>query len=421
MLTVPLDWSEPDGETMPLRVYRQKSTASESRGTIINFPSGPGESGDIGFASLREQMPDYDLVAIDPRGVGDSGELSCPASNVLDIPLVPPTDEKEFAALRADQEALWSACSTDPAAIASHADAVSNARDAEAFRAALGVDRVNVYGFSYGTLYAERYLGMFGRHVNGSILEGVMNPAQSRREFVTTAAASSQALFERFAKTCGSDDGCVLHDKDIPAVLQAAKRQARDGKVPGTSYGRPWSDAAVSRYMDSAMTSDVRKAAADLLELSRGRNPISDEGPDGQLPARVPYADLLVCSDFDMSVRTVEQARLDHAAMRRAAPDMGYSANSAQYTSICLGGPQPADGSMAPVASRSPVPTLLLSNSHDPSTPVAWANSVEHQLGAGTYHIRTDRAGHGGALEEPAVVQQVTDYMDTVNPRRPEG
>lgn len=419
-LTVPLDWSKPHADTVPLRVYRQKAPDAKNRGTIINFPSGPGQTGDIGFASLRENLPDYDLVALDPRGVGESGALTCSVDSVLRIPQVPPTDRKSFSALHKDQRAFWSSCTTKPAALKRHMDAYSNARDTEALRTALDLDRINLHGFSYGTLYAERYLAMFGRHVNGSILEGVMNPAQSRREFITTAAAGSQALFDRFAKTCAADAECALHDRDIAAVLRVAKDNADADRIPGNAYGRPWSAAAVSQYLDVTMASDVREAATGLLKLSRGNNPIEDDEPGGQptepTPDRIPYSDPLVCSDFDMSVENVNVARRDQAAMRTAAPDMGYSANSTQYTSICLGGPQPAKDSTAPVTSRSHNPTLLLSNSHDPATPVAWANSVERQLGPGTDHIRTDKAGHGGAMEAPEVTKRVTDYLDRVNP-----
>ncbi|PSK97401.1 alpha/beta hydrolase family protein [Murinocardiopsis flavida] len=419
-LTVPLDWSEPDADTVPLRVFRYKAPGGKSRGTIVNFPSGPGESGDIAFAGLREKLPGYDLVAIDPRGVGESSALNCSAEDAVNIPLVPPTDGKSFTALEKEQRDFWSSCTTKPTALKQHTDAYSNARDAEALRTALGLDRINLHGFSYGTLYAERYLAMFGQHVNGSILEGVMNPAQSRREFITTAATGSQALFDRFAKSCAADAECALHGQDIAAVLRTAKDKADAGRIPGDAYGRPWSAAAVNQYLDVAMASDVRKAATGLLKLSRGKNPIADGNPGGQpeepTPDRVPYSDPLVCSDFDMSVESVNAARRDQAAMRTAAPDMGYSANSTQYTSICLGGPQPAKDSAAPVTSRSDNPTLLLSNSHDPATPIAWADSVERQLGPDTDHIRTDKTGHGGAMDEPEVNQRVTDYLNRLNP-----
>ncbi|MFF4739952.1 alpha/beta fold hydrolase [Streptomyces sp. NPDC001262] len=418
-LKVPADWSKPNAETVSLRVYRQKTAGAKSRGTIVNFPSGPGDTGDIGFASLRKSLPDYDLVALDPRGVGESGALTCSAERVMRIPLVPPTDGRPFAALRKDQRAFWSSCTTKPAALKKHTDAYSNARDAEALRTALGLDRINLYGFSYGTLYAERYLAMFGEHVNGSVLEGVMNPAQSRRAFVTTAAAGSQALYDRFARSCASDTGCALHGKDIAAVLRAAKNNAGAGRIPGTAYGRPWSAATVSQYLDGAMASDSREAATGLLELSLGRNPIPDDEehgqPTDQVPDRVPYTDPLVCSDFDMSVKNAGEARRDRAATWKAAPNMGYSTNSTQYTAICSSGPKPAKNSTAPVTSRSSNPTMLLSNTHDPATPVAWADSVERQLGRGTLHIRTDKAGHGAGMDTPGTERRVVDYLARLN------
>ncbi|MEV7420189.1 alpha/beta fold hydrolase [Streptomyces sp. NPDC089919] len=416
-LTVPVDWSRPAGQQVALRAYRMKATGGPGRGTILNFPSGPGETGDIAFATLRDRLPRYDLVALDPRGVGESAPLRCATDRILKIPLVPPTGQRAFEELAAGQRAFWSSCRTSPAAVKGHLDAVSNARDAEALRAALKLDRVNLYGMSYGTLLAERYLGLFGRQVNGAVLEGVMDPARSRRSFVTSAAAASEAVHDRFARWCARNKECVLHGKDLDATLRTAQRQADRGRVPGTAFGRPWSAAAVVQYVETATgNADFAGAARGLAALARGANPDPDDGGGDQpVPKALPYADPVVCSDFDLSVRDRASAAGDLEAARRAAPHLGYSTNAAQYTSICLNGPAPAKGSGTPVVSRSAHPVMLLSNTLDPSTPIAWADAVQRRLGPDTLHVRTDKVGHGGGLDVPDTRRRVAAYLDRLN------
>ncbi|WP_156212991.1 alpha/beta fold hydrolase, partial [Lentzea aerocolonigenes] len=173
-LSVPVDWSRPSGGTVALRVFRLK--AANSEGTILNFPSGPGQTGDLSFATLRDALPRYDLIALDPRGVGESSPMTCATAPAVKIPYVPPTDSPAFDALAANQQDFWRSCTTGVPGLDSRLDAYTNARDADALRTALGLKKINIHGFSYGTLTAERYLARYGHHVNGSLLEGVMNP-----------------------------------------------------------------------------------------------------------------------------------------------------------------------------------------------------------------------------------------------------
>ncbi|MFE3548182.1 alpha/beta fold hydrolase [Streptomyces kronopolitis] len=416
-LTVPVDWAKPESGTVALRAYRQKVTGpSKSKGTILNFPSGPGATGDIAFSSLRKSLPDYDLIALDPRGVGASGPLSCATEKILKIPYVPPTDRRTFHALKENQRSFWSTCTTNPAGLKHHLDAYSNARDAEALRKAMHLERINVYGFSYGTLTAERYLGLYGDHINGSVLEGVMNPAQSRREFITGAAHGMEAIFDRFKKWCAEEAACALHRRDVVSVFRKAQKKADQGHIPGSLDTTPWSFAAVTRYFELTAPNSFKDAADGLKKLSQGKNPMPDgETGQDQIPNTYPYPDPIVCSDFDLSVKNVDQARRDLAATRKAAPVLGFSTNSSNYTSICLAGPHPAKKSDTAVTSRSAHPTMLLSNTLDPATPLTWANSVARQLGHKAIEVRTDKVGHGGGLDNPETKRKVAAYMSQAN------
>ncbi|GGP86788.1 alpha/beta fold hydrolase [Streptomyces melanogenes] len=417
-LAVPVDWSKPESGTTDLRVYRSKP-AGGSKGTIINFPSGPGETGDIAFASLKQDLPGYDLVSFDPRGVSESSPLTCETDKALKIPVVPPTDPQRFDALRKNQQAFWSTCTTGHPGLDRHLDAYSTARDAEALRKAMELGKVNLHGVSYGTLLAERYLGLYGEHVNASVLEGVMNPAQGRREFLTTAAAGTEAVLDRFRKWCDAESACTLHGKDVGEVFRKARHNAAAGHIPGKdAMGRPWAAVSVGQYADGTLSSSFSDAAAGLLALSQGRNPLPEEkeGGEEETSKTFPYADPIVCSDFSLAVPNANQARRDLEAARRTAPVTEYSTNASQYASICLAGPRPAKDSSHPVTSRSANPTMLLSNSHDAATPVAWADKVTEQLGKKAIHVVTDKVGHGGGMQNPDTLRKVRAYVDRFNP-----
>ncbi|MEU3650238.1 alpha/beta fold hydrolase [Lentzea sp. NPDC034063] len=411
-LTVPVDYAKPSGGTAKLRVFRKKAKTA-SRGTILNFPGGPGTSGDIGFGILGHAFPGYDLIALDPRGVGESHPMTCDTKATLAIPYVAPTDNAAFEALRRNQEKFWRSCTTGVPGLDAHLDAYTNVRDADALRQALGIKRINIYGFSYGTVSAERYLEKYGQHVNGSVIEGVMNPAQSRREFISAEAAGPQAVFDKFTRWCATTPDCVLHGQNPAEVFRRAQQNADAGRISGTMFGLRWSSVAVTRYFEKA-SGDFTDAAKGLRDLAEGRNPLPDK-PGEELPERIEYTDPIVCQDFALNVGTVQEARLDLAATKKAAPVLGFSTNASNYTAICLGGPKPDPKASSPVSSRSSHSTMVLANTLDPITPIRWAEQVRKQLGAKGELVVTDQVDHGGGLENPVTLKKVQDYMNRVN------
>ena len=83
-LAVPLDYDDPDGKTIEIMISKLPSqNPDQRRGILLTNPGGPGGSGlslpadiqDLGApASLLDS---YDIIGMDPRGVGRSTPVSC--------------------------------------------------------------------------------------------------------------------------------------------------------------------------------------------------------------------------------------------------------------------------------------------------------------------------------------------------------
>src|SRR5207248_771296 len=78
-LTVPMDYTKPDGPTITLGLLRHKATDPSSRiGSLVINPGGPGASGMVAATGLIKPTAStalgkrFDLVGFDPRGIGAS-------------------------------------------------------------------------------------------------------------------------------------------------------------------------------------------------------------------------------------------------------------------------------------------------------------------------------------------------------------
>ena len=418
LFRLPISWDKPSGPSFDARVYF-KGSDSQLPGTenlpFFIFPSGPGETADVGFATVSSLLPGATMVGLDPRGVGESGRLTCNTRRLIDLPTVMPLARDAFGAAVERSEAFARTCRTQPRALIDHLDAYSNARDAQALRMALGLSQVGIFGVSYGTILAERFLEVDGQAVSAGLLEGLMDPTLSPDRFQATAAMSLERLFDRFKQWCQTAATCQGSPRAAEPVFRSARAQAAAGRVPGvTALHKPWNGAAVTQFLEmSGVNGDFGPMFSGLVALSAGRRPATVHTAVGALPERIEVPDVIVCSDFDLGVSDWGERLHIARTSRKSAPIVKFSPNAASYMAICAGRPRPLPRALAPVTPRTSAPVMLLSCDIDALTPSLWASRVARQMGPSSVHLIAPCIGHGTALEVPAVRAQVMDYLRT--------
>ena len=164
-MTVPLDRANPSAGTIDIAyaLLPRTDTSRRRLGTIAPNPGGPGDS-TIANAGLYTQAlaplrTRRDLLLIDPRGTGRSGALSCPSVAAHDP-------------LSLDQTVLGTLCASDLGAHAGLYGTAAVADDIDAVRAALGVDKLDLWGDSYGTFLMPVYAARHPAHVRSIVLDG---------------------------------------------------------------------------------------------------------------------------------------------------------------------------------------------------------------------------------------------------------
>lgn len=162
-LQVPLDWGDPSGKKITLGMVRaQAADASKRLGNLIFNPGGPGsaasqfveEAAGVFTAGVLEH---FDIIGLDPRGVGLSSRIQCDPDIFNERVSVFPSDQASFTKMVKKQRALGESCLSLTGPLLGHIDSVSVARDVEAVREALGDEKLNFLGLSYGSLLGATY------------------------------------------------------------------------------------------------------------------------------------------------------------------------------------------------------------------------------------------------------------------------
>jgi len=184
MLTVPLDYRNPGGQTIQLALSRIEHTSPDAhyQGVMLVNPGGPGGSG-LELSTLGQYVPDgvggaYDWIGFDPRGVGASvPALTCQAGyfNAPRPSYVPITPDLQRTWL-ARSRGYAQACGQAQPALLAHMTTIDSAHDMDAIRAALGQSQINYYGFSYGTYLGQVYSTLFPQRVRRMVLDSNVDP-----------------------------------------------------------------------------------------------------------------------------------------------------------------------------------------------------------------------------------------------------
>jgi pimeloyl-ACP methyl ester carboxylesterase len=272
---LPLRWSDPSGPTIAIFVKRFRATGKR-RGALWLLQGGPGGPGSD-FEDYAPQQathdPTLDVYLPDHRGTGRSTFLECPEQEAPSSPGGPGITPEEAAACVAAVRAkaghgIFTGITTTDAA-----------RDLEALiaRTRAPSDRVFVYGVSYGSYWAQRYMQVAPKQASGVIVDAMCMPGECDLSLMD---AWHDDGAKRFFATCGDDPVCNSKlGGDAWAKLTVLEAKLRLGYCPGaiaagfgignfkallvtlTSYGgfdlRPLAAALVYR-IDRCTEDDVR-------------------------------------------------------------------------------------------------------------------------------------------------------------------
>ncbi|MEV0294441.1 alpha/beta hydrolase [Nocardia sp. NPDC050710] len=197
VVSVPMNYAEPDGPRIDLTVSRIAATGT-SRGAVFANPGGPGADGLDYWARRVDVLPaelgaEFDRIAVQPRGLRWATPLNC-STDVTDA------TGQQVSLGGGSRDAMKKACDATQPGYLDTITTENTARDLDAVRAALGIERINYLGTSYGTYLGAVYASLFPGRVDRMVLDSNVNPAWVwTEEFAQQQVAGKRRLDDLFA------------------------------------------------------------------------------------------------------------------------------------------------------------------------------------------------------------------------------
>lgn len=395
-LTVPLDWSKPEGTTIDLALA--KSPASGDRkGSVLTNPGGPGGSGIefvqqgvLASGAFADLHGSYDILGWDPRGVGNSEAVDC-GDNTTDYLHLDsdPDDAAEQTELDNAAQAVATQCGALDPELLANISTDDSVMDMEAIRRTIGDEGLTFYGFSYGTTLGSVYADRFPDKARAIVLDGVTDPSQDLEGFLAAQTAAFERQLTSILSNCGGLETCPVEDPaalfdEVAGQLENSPLTVADGKIGPAEL----SVAAVAvTYVDGAE-----------LDLIPGL--VDAKNGDGETLAYL--ADIYYgVTEFDpyLAIECVDQphpvgnAEWEAFADRLAGISPRIGGSVANELLPCANWPVPvARTPKMPTAPGAP-PILVVGNSGDAATPIEQAVKMAESLESGIL-VTSEGLGH---------------------------
>ena len=434
-LTVPVDWSNPTVDTVPLALIRHPAVSPPDRiGALVTNYGGPGESGVDSLRITWSRLPEvvrnrFDVVSFDPRGTGASRPVDCVDDSFLDlstgIPAVAAT-AAQLDAVHQYNAAFAAGCTQRMGAYAGQIGTRNVARDLDAIRTALGVAKLDYLGYSYGTIVGITYAQMFPANIDRLVLDGPPDYWLTTRDYSYQQARGFMSALSAFLDWC-QQTNCSLASAGAPRdVLQQLIARVDQQPMPAD-----YTDGGVTRA--GTLTPSMLESAviAMLYDRSRGwpilADALSAAVQQGQAASLLSIADqylgrapngtwnplveanaVINCVDRPTKKASSATAELaDVATFQAQLPPWGGS----WATTTCVGMPKPAKGDkLGDVRVPGAPPILIVGTTGDPATPYAGAEAMVKRI-SGSQLLTFDSTEH--TAYGRAISTCIDDAVDT--------
>lgn len=392
---VPIDYTDPEGGSIEIQLKKYALPGAE--GMVLINPGGPGGSGietvelaaHVFTSTLRSHVA---IVGFDPRGVGTSAPISCYDDEQLDEWYSTEYDVETDSGWQAYLESVTDygqACLENNPDTLGFVDTVSAARDMDVIRAALGMDKLDYLGFSYGTKLGATYADLFGPNVGRFVLDGAMDLSLDGEALTLGQLRGFERAYRVYLEDCMAGPDCPFtgsvddaYDDTVAMLEELAVRPVESGDPDRPVTDGDLLNAIVLSLYSTENWGLLSSAISAMLA-----------GDGGQVKF---LADFAIERDEDGHYKPSDGAmfaincldlpgHLDKDATRAQAEEFVelsplFGASMAYGSVGCAGFPIESGGGPRLIAAPEAPPMVVVGTTGDPATPYEWSTAMAEQL-----------------------------------------
>lgn len=434
-LLVPEDRSKEDGLTVELAVVIIESHSDAPQpDPVLYLEGGPGGSALLGIDDWLESplRDEREIILFDQRGTGFSWpNLDCPETDAFETGEAP-EGVLQIEAVEACRDRL-----RDFGVDLTAYNSASSTADVADLRVALGIDKWNLFGISYGTRLALTVMRDYPAGIRSVVLDSVYPPNVDA--YIVGAQTQADAILA-LLDTCAADDDCgswypnLEQDLyDVVDMLNVEPIETDDSYFTGDDLV----NALITSLYDSTQIPELPFA---IDEAVNGNHDAWIDLSSGGFQARKGYLNNAqhhfwrqlqrqaqrqdVAEDPEdaqgmfYSVECHEEAPFGNMKQARDMMD-DYPIQLAEpllaeleefYAACSIWGADEADG-IEREAVFSDIPTLLLAGELDPVTPPSWVRLAAETL-SNHFYVEIPRSGHSVSSDGDCVMGIIVDFYD---------
>jgi len=320
-----------------------------------------------------------------------------------------------FAAAKKNAATVASACESKYGSELPYFNTVNTARDMDLIRQAVGDDRLNYLGFSYGTELGAQYLHLFPGKMRVAVLDGAVDPLTSDIAQFADQLQGFEKAFDQFAAWCKTDSACKSVGNPRRAVNRIAAR-ATKSPIPSSAPGETRKatsslvytgvlQALYSQQLWSTLATALKQAlggdSEGLLSLADQYN----ERYDGQY-TNISDANVTISCNDSKPGPSDATIKATTARWVKRFPMFGLWSAASLFT--CQQWQPKRTVPPLPTAPTTPRKVLVIGNLHDPATPYQGAKDLVKTLGNAEL-LSWDGEGHTSYLQGSSCVDKAVN------------
>lgn len=405
-LTAPLDWENLDGNQITLALAIHRADQSEGKALFFNL-GGPGGAA---VSSIVSQVNSslgnglvgaFDIVALDPRGVGASTPVRCLSDEDRDKQAAGTGGDKDPNATPAqlieqakkDSADLAKGCQDLSGNLYKHVDTVNAAKDFDMVRALLGQDKFNYLGYSYGTFLGATYAGLFPTNVGRMVLDGAVDPAVQGDDLAAMQMRGFEASLRHWVEDCQAGRNCPLTG-DADAGMRKMKAffdSLENSPLETSDANRPLTrnlamSAVIGLLYSTETYSILTQAMTSALNSNDGSmllfvaDLLNERNKDGSYASNSMDA-IVAINSLDYSpVGNADQWTKGYETLKSELLVFGEEAG---FTSAGLEGWPTSHAKRQPISAEGAPPIMVVGTTHDPATPYVMSQNLAKELSSG--------------------------------------